>query len=112
MKNSKLRIFSIIIFLVMTNNSSWADDKHCIFDIPQDDWPLHRYSSAYAYLNAVEEWCKNGDHILVQRMFTEEVGFLIATMCNPAFSINIIETEEHYSSLACVYSKSKSDRIE
>lgn len=107
-----LRIFVAIVMVLIGSSNAFAKGNHCIFDIRPSDWPLLRYGSASAYFDAVEGWCERGDHLLVQRMYTEEAGYFIAVICDPLYSIDVIDLKDNYSSLTCVYAGLKEDRLD
>lgn len=107
--NQKLPLLFVCCLIA---SDAFAAGSHCVINIKQSDWPLHRYGSASAYIEAVQNFCSAGDHVLTQRLYVDEAGYFVATMCDPAFSINVIPIDEGHSSIACVFAGDKVDSLD
>jgi len=105
------RLFFSIAALASLSQQAFAAGAHCAFS-NDEDWGSLRFGSADAAIQIVDEWCKPGDHLSISYMRTHEASYLIAVICDPAFSINVTPLDNQLSSLNCVFAGDKLDRFE
>ena len=100
------------IILTMFAQPVWAQKMHCAFTMEADCWPLEKFGSSCAAIDAVAGSCEAGDHVMISKMYTDEAIYFMATMCDSSFAITPIAVGEAYMSIDCVYVEEAYDRLE
>lgn len=107
-----VRLICCLAAVFLMSSVSHANNFHCALNIQKRDWNNSPGGSASAYIEAIDNWCETGDHIYARRLYTDELGYLAVAVCNAKFDITTISLDDTYSSLICIKSSLKEDRLE
>ena len=107
----RITLASIAFFMLAAH--SWGNDRYsCLLMTNPSDWSNLKYGSADHHLKIIDEYCQNGDSLMIKQLRTSDLPVMVALACDLDSQVIITSVSETLSSLTCKISMATKDRLD